>query len=88
MFTWYCVHEKTNYQDIQPGLREDIGESVVTECNADSVKSTLISGSKYSEDYIKDSVFENKQDAIKLALSLTIVKLQKVLDKIGRYEID
>ena len=42
MFTWYCVHEKTNYQDIQPGLREDIGEYVVAECNADSVKSTLI----------------------------------------------
>lgn len=88
MFTWYCVHEKTNYQDIQHGLREDIGEYVVAECNADSVKSTLISGSNYNEDYIKDSIFENKQDAIKLALSLTIVKLQKVLDKIGRYEID
>lgn len=88
MFTWYCVHEKTDYQDITPGLREDIGEYVVCKCNADSVKSTLKSGSDYSEEYINQFVFENKQDALKLALSLTITKLQKVLDKMGRYETD
>lgn len=88
MFTWYCVHEKTNYQDIAPGLREDIGEYFVSECNADSVKSTLTSGSNYSEDFIKEFIFENKQDALKLALSLTIVKLQKVIDKMERYETD
>lgn len=88
MFTWYCVHEKTNYQDIGPGLREDIGEYTVYKCNADSVKSTLTSGSEYSAEFIQSFVFENKQDALKLALSLTITKLQKVLDKMGRYETD
>ncbi len=88
MFTWYCVHEKTNYQDIGPGLREDIGEYTVYKCNADSVRGLLVEGSNYSEDYIKEFVFENKQDALKLALSLTIVKLQKVIDKMGRYETD
>lgn len=84
MFTWYCVHEKTSYQDIGSGLREDIGEYFVSECNADSVKSTLISGSNYSEDYIKDSIFENKQDAYIYALSLTIAKMQKVFNKISK----
>lgn len=88
MFTWYCVHEKTDYQDIAPGLREDIGEYVVCKYNADSVRGLLVEGSNYSEDYIKQFIFENKQDALKLALSLTIVKLQKVIDKMGRYETD
>lgn len=86
MFTWYCVHEKVSYQDIAPGLREDVGGYAVCKYDADSVKELLINGSGYSESYIKEFIFENKQDAYKLALSLTVTKLQKVFDKIKRYE--
>lgn len=84
MLTWYCVHEKTSYQDIGPGLREDIGEYFVSECNADSVKELLIDGINYSKEYIKEYVFEDKQDAYIYALSLTIAKMQKVFNKISK----
>ena len=82
MFTWYCVHEKTDYQDIAPGVRENIGGYAVTCCTADSAKEALIEGSGYSKEYIKDFVFEDKQDAYIFALSLTVSKLQGILNKI------
>lgn len=77
-FTWYSIVEDTNYVQFSSHKRFDVGSFYVVEHRADSFKSLMKQISKYSETYINESVFEDKNDAETKAFLLTIEKLNNV----------
>lgn len=85
----YTIYDKCNNVDFPNGVREDIGEFYVEENYFDETTENgkcelahFFSG--MSHNFISDSVFFDKKEANKVALWLTLKKLNEVSDKISR----
>ena len=76
--TLYTVYENTEYVDL-PWGRYDIGSYYVEDNSYDSSKAVMVAGAGKNAEFIKENVFESREEANAYALKKTIEKLNNVL---------